>query len=373
MGKFEPDSARFQPPVSFAPAKGRVDWVDYAKGICIILVVLLHTTWGVENEIGRTSWMSAVSDFATPFRMPDFFLISGLFLGRTIHRDRRLYFDRKVVHFAYFYVLWITIQFVLKAPSFAGEVGWPGVLRMYLFAYIQPFAMMWFIYLLPVFYIVTRLVRNVPPLLIFSAAAVLEMAPIHTGWVVLDEFAWRYVYFFTGYWLAPYIFTVARTVQARPILAAGGLSAWAVVNSSLVAGGHSTLPVVSLVLGFAGAGAVIAMAALLAEAGRAPFLRYSGEHSIVIYLAFFLPMAASRTVLLKTNVIEDPGAVILVVAAVAVVGPLILHRVVRDTPAAFLFSRPRMFRLVPDAPGKPVVADIEERVPRDPDPAEVST
>jgi len=29
----------------------------------------------------------------------------------------------------------------------------------------------------------------------------------------------------------------------------------------------------------------------------AHFLRYCGEHSIVIYLAFFLPMAVTRTLL----------------------------------------------------------------------------
>ena len=55
--------------------------------------------------------------FAKPFRMPDFFLISGLFLAVVIDRDWRTYLDRKVVHFAYFYVLWVTIQFGFKAPS----------------------------------------------------------------------------------------------------------------------------------------------------------------------------------------------------------------------------------------------------------------
>ena len=29
------------------------------------------------------------------------------------------------------------------------------------------------------------------------------------------------------------------------------------------------------------------------------FLRFCGEHSIVIYLAFFLPMATTRTLLLQ--------------------------------------------------------------------------
>ncbi len=27
---------------------GRIDWVDYAKGFCIIFVVMMHSTLGVE-------------------------------------------------------------------------------------------------------------------------------------------------------------------------------------------------------------------------------------------------------------------------------------------------------------------------------------
>ena len=49
--------------------------------------------------------MGAFVAFAKPFRMPDFFLISGLFLTRAIDRDWHDYLDRKVWHFAYFYVL----------------------------------------------------------------------------------------------------------------------------------------------------------------------------------------------------------------------------------------------------------------------------
>ena len=99
----------------------RVDWVDYAKGICIVMVVMMHSVLGVEAAAGQTGFMHAAVMFAKPFRMPDFFLISGLFLSVVIDRDWRTYLDRKVVHFAYFYLLWVTIQFGFKAPGFATE------------------------------------------------------------------------------------------------------------------------------------------------------------------------------------------------------------------------------------------------------------
>src|SRR5450631_1440943 len=114
---------------------GRVDWVDYAKGFCIVMVVMMHSTLGVEAEAGREGFMHYVVAFATPFRMPDFFLISGLFLARVVDRDWRTYLDRKVVHFVYFYVLWVTIQFAVKAPVFAAAPGWDYVAAQYALAF----------------------------------------------------------------------------------------------------------------------------------------------------------------------------------------------------------------------------------------------
>jgi uncharacterized membrane protein YcfT len=96
-----------------------------------------------------------------------------------------------------------------------------------------------------------------------------------------------------------------------------------------------------------GAMAIVTMAALLTRTRFAQPFRYAGRHSIAVYLAFFLPMAATRTVLLKTGVVQDVGAVSLIVTAMAVLVPLVLERLVRNTPAAFLFRRPAAFHIAP--------------------------
>src|SRR5581483_2390077 len=62
----------------------RADWVDYSKGICIVMVVMMHSVLGVELAAGQTGFMHPLVAFAKPFRMPDFFLISGLFLPLVI-------------------------------------------------------------------------------------------------------------------------------------------------------------------------------------------------------------------------------------------------------------------------------------------------
>ena len=335
------------PAVTSRTGSGRVDWVDYAKGICIIMVVMMHSTLGVEAATGQTGFMHLVVAFAKPFRMPDFFLISGLFLPLVIKRDWRVYLDRKVVHFFYFYLLWTAIQFGFKAPHFAAEVGWPGVARLYLMSFIDPFGTLWFIYLLPIFFVVIKATRNVSPWVIWGAAAALEMAHIETGWTAIDEFAARFVYIYSGYLFASYVFALSNRARAYPALALAALALWAVTDAGLVYFGMSEWPVISLALGIAGACAIITIATLLARMNWIDAIRYCGEHSIVIYLVFFLPMASTRTLLLKTHLVTDIGLISLIVTAVGVIGSLLIWWALRDTRLGFLFARPAMFWIAP--------------------------
>ena len=198
-------------------AAARIDWVDYAKGFCIIFVVMMHSTLGVGQAVGSEGWLHTVVAFAKPFRMPDFFLISGLFLAQVIDRDWRTYLDRKVVHFVYFYLLWtahpVRREGARLVVSDTASPAWSGSI---LETFWEPFGTLWFIYLLPIFFVVTKLAHGlrIPLLAIWLVAAALEIAPIHTGWTVIDEFASRFVYFYTGYMLAPRIFALAA--RCRP-------------------------------------------------------------------------------------------------------------------------------------------------------------
>jgi uncharacterized membrane protein YcfT len=330
-----------------AHAAGRVDWVDYAKGICIVMVVMMHSVLGVEQAAGQTGFMHVLVAFAKPFRMPDFFLISGLFLPLVIDRAWRTYLDRKVVHFAYFYVLWVTIQFGFKAPVFAAEQGWAHVGVLYLESFIEPFGTLWFIYLLPIFFVVIKLTRGVPPALIWGAAALLEAAHVATGWTVIDEFCARFVYIYSGHLFAPYVFALSERARANPALALTALLAWAIVNAALVAFGMSEQPIVSLALGLCGACAIVTIGTLLARMHWLNVLRFCGEHSIVIYLAFFLPMAATRTLLLKTGMIHHIGLISLIVTIIGVAGAVLIWRAALWAHANFLFERPGAFWIAP--------------------------
>ena len=324
----------------------RIDWVDYAKGICIILVVMMHSTLGVEKAAGALSFVHHFIDWARPFRMPDFFLISGLFLAARIDKPWRQYLDTKFIHFFYFYILWMSLQLLSKAYGIYHNEGLVGLLRDYALGFVEPFGTLWFIYMLAIFFVVTKLLRNVSPLLVFATAALLEAAHINTGAMVIDEFASRYVYFFTGFWMAAQVFNFADFINQRSsVVILAGLVIWGFANYGMVQSGWAIMPGISLPLGFIGAGAVICTGVLLSKFKIADALRYCGQNSIVIYLSFFLFMAGSREALLRFVPSLDIGVVALLVTFTGVVGSLLLFWVTRATRLSFLFKRPDWAKL----------------------------
>ena len=330
----------FEKAASSTKISTRIPWIDYAKGICIFLVVFMHSTLGVEKALQTTSWLNGFIEWARPFRMPDFFLIAGLFLSRTINAPIGKFLDRKVLHFGYFYVLWMSIQFLVKR-DFSESL----TLGSWLYFFIQPHGAVWFIYMLPVFMVMIRLLKDAPPGLVFCAAAVLEILPIQTGATVIDEFAARFVYIYAGYLFAPYIFVYAEWLDKRPTRSiAVALLGWAVLNTIAVVAGASTLPVISLVLGSAGALAVVSTGVLLSKFRIAEFLRYCGQNSIVIYLSFTLFMAMTRVMLIKSGLNIDAATLALLCASTGIAGAIVLFRLGQMTHITFLFKRPKWAR-----------------------------
>jgi hypothetical protein len=53
---------------------GCLVWVDIAKAISIVLVIMMYATYNTGEYTGDVGFMHYAIAFATPFRMPEFFL-----------------------------------------------------------------------------------------------------------------------------------------------------------------------------------------------------------------------------------------------------------------------------------------------------------
>ena len=357
--------------------QNRLSWVDTAKGISIILVVMMYSVFNVGQDadgVGLFHWVIA---FATPFRMPEFFLISGLFLSMVIARPWAYYADRRVVHYFYFYALWVVIHLTVKIAIASAQPV--SALEQIAEAVVEPYGVLWFIYLLAVFSAVTKLAYSfkVPHVAVLAVGAALQMANFTVPWSYLvEQFCHYFVFFYCGYLFAPWIFRLVDRAMDRPLLAVAGLIAWAAVEAGLVFSpgfglypdhvdlGLAGLPGVRLTLAVAGAVALCVTGGLLSKLSFMDWLRWLGEHSLVVYVAFVLPMTFFRAGLVKLHLVGNVTLASLAVMVVAIGFSVGLYLLTQKTGRArWLFERPDWAH-IPGTPGsRQYVRDRAAAVP----------
>lgn len=330
----------------------RLAWVDMAKGLSILLVVMMYCAASVGEDTGQTGFLHWTMAFAMPFRMPEFFLLSGLFLSQVIARPWRAYADRRVIHYFYFYALWAVIHIVFKEALVGRDpIGAIGSLA---WTIVSPYGVLWFIYMLGIMGLATKLLHDLraPHWAVLAVAAILQMASIHTGLYLIDQFAAYFVYFYAAYALAPQIFRLADWAGAHALAALAILGLWAAINAVMVFSpgfrmdpvhiqmGWGALPGLNLLLALAGSLAVVVSAALLVKLPWMNWLRWLGSRSLIIYVAFVLPMGIARIALLRLG-IEEPNLVSVLAMVAAITAPLVLWWIVQKVGfGRFLFERP---------------------------------
>ena len=326
----------------------RINWVDHAKGVCIVLIVAMHAALGYGDIVQQNSWMAVVVAWAEPALLPAFFFLAALFLQMTLFGPSKRFLDRKILHFAYFYLIWLLIQktvldssLMMSAPiAFLGDI---------LTALVSPPDSLILVYMLIVFHATARLLRFLPTEKVFVAAALLQCAFatgwVDTGWTVANQFGAWFVFFFAGFVAAPYVFELAERVSGHSQQIWNALLGWALVNGAFVALNVAELPVISLALGFAGTAAIISLGIQLCRLKWLAILGHAGRHCLVIYLTFTIPVIALQQVFAANGQMVDTGLACLVITLGGLAVPLLLYRLVRNTPLSAVYHRPLSLRL----------------------------
>jgi fucose 4-O-acetylase-like acetyltransferase len=131
------------------PPRRRIEWIDVARGIGIILVVYGHVLRGLisASAIDRANPFWA-SDYAIyTFHMPLFFLLAGLNVERSMGKGRKAFLTGKLWTLAYPYLLWSvlqgSIQFLIPTYVNAPRPLWTLATILW-----RPIAQFWFLYAL---------------------------------------------------------------------------------------------------------------------------------------------------------------------------------------------------------------------------------
>jgi uncharacterized membrane protein YcfT len=161
-------------------------WVDYARGLAIILVVYRHTMVGLERSgIDVPAYLYNIQEFLVNVRMPVFFVLSGIFLGRTLFRKSAgELIKKKAYTLLYPYLLWtiILISFQILLSPYTNS---KRTTADYLYIVTQPRNLdhMW--YLLALF--------NTSLILILLSRSIFKRPALHLGFAFLLHFAHYFV------------------------------------------------------------------------------------------------------------------------------------------------------------------------------------
>ena len=134
----------------------RVAWVDCAKGIGIILVVVGHVLRGLQKTPAAVPGFAAIDSWIYAFHMPLFFFLSGLFLERSTSQPLGGFIGARVRRIIWPYLIWSWLQETFRHISrnpdaLAFRDFWTIVYR--------PVMQFWFLYVLfflLIFYVLWR-------------------------------------------------------------------------------------------------------------------------------------------------------------------------------------------------------------------------
>jgi uncharacterized membrane protein YcfT len=131
----------------------RMDWIDFAKGVSIVLVVLFHASLALDdyNLTADIFWLE--NEFFSPIRMPVFFTVSGLLARTIIHYSWGDIFQKRIVFLIYIFVLWSVLHLLWKLlMPFAPD---PKATEWVTFLY-SPSSVLWFVWALAFYFLVAK-------------------------------------------------------------------------------------------------------------------------------------------------------------------------------------------------------------------------
>ena len=322
-------------------APDRLDWVDLAKGLGILLVVFGHVWRGLASARLPIPphQFHAIDQFLYSFHMPLFFLISGLFVFRSATAPLKSFLARIFGSIAYPYVLW-TVIFVGFRAAFVSytntKIDAAGILRTFLWI---PHEQFWFLYALMLCLVLLNFIARLPgrvPLIIAAAATarILFELGVLPAWTPLLRAAEYLPFVALGAVMAPVVLDAAPRLKL-PLLGSLVLLYVAVPFAARIAPQPAGLAAIPGIV------ATLALALLLT---RIPLASRSftlmGRASLAIYVAHVIPAAALRILLQKLHIHSIPLHLLLGVSA-GVLAPLALFVWTQRHRFPYVFTWPR--------------------------------
>jgi fucose 4-O-acetylase-like acetyltransferase len=326
--------------------RARITWVDYAKGVGILLVVFGHTLRGLHSSriIADSSSFHSVDSWIYSFHMPLFFLLSGLFAERRVERSAGVFLQDKLATIAYPYLIWSTLQTLMQF-AVSGYTNSQTSLYDLARILINPVMQFWFLYALFLISLIYYVLRRcgLGPLGVLSAFAVFwssrQWMPLIPWWP-LRVTRINGIYYSLGSVIDHHGGTERIERASTAALAAIVFLGYGIVTAS-VWRAQDPILLTDLAVTLCGIAASVALAVLLSRARGLDLIRVLGTYSLEIYVAHTIASAGIRIALQKVLKVQDVTAHLAIGTVGGIVLPLLLVLLCRRYHADFLFRFPK--------------------------------
>lgn len=319
----------------------RIAWIDVARGIAITLVVFHHSIQFLDATGWQVGPLVQLTTALQTFRMPLFFLVSGLLASSAVSRlSFSSLFWKRLALLVYLYALWCVVWwawFLFVPRPFDPQTSPVGDLATALYL---PWSGLWFLYALILYTVAAWALRRLPwvaQLAIAFAVACLFATGVVT---VSSSYTWRsvgtyFALFMTGVLCRRFVEAYAHRVTVW----------WALATGAALAAGILVLPflplqgVVRVGLCVVGAAFGVALAVMLARSAVARrAIGALGSRTLPIYVLNSLLLALAVSVLPVELVPGWLAAILL--AALVITAALLIRRAVGSVSGVFTLPAP---------------------------------
>lgn len=331
--------------------KVRQSWVDYARGVAIILVLYRHVFEGIKSsgiDVSNFLYLEHFNIMFFSFRMPLFFIVSGIFLSASFaKRGFRKYVENKFKIILYPYFLWGCLQITLQI-IFSKYVNGVRTPFDYLYLFYQPneIEQFWYLYALfnvSVLYVILKYIARLGMGyqvaiggVMYFAAAYFHRHGTNLGFL-LDIFH-NYIFIVIGDLIHTWIRNTKRIrlfqswklffILIIPFIISQGYFLYKNMQFSGMKYRYVEYfePLYFLLIALTGCAFVISACFLLQRYERPHWLKVLGRYSLYIYVSHVIVFAGLRTFF--THVLHITNVPILLITGIisGLLVPVILYR-----------------------------------------------
>ena len=325
--------------------EARLDWIDYAKGIGIILVVYGHVLRGIYNaEMHLSEIFYNVSDsLVYGFHMPLFFFLSGFFFTKCLNkRGTTSFLADKAKALLYPYIVWMLFQSGMELVLSNYTNNHLTMTEVFSMLY-APRAQFWFLHTLFLMYLGTTAIFLASGKLgtIFSLilSAFLLFFPQAIGIALLGPFATNYVFFVLG--VICFKLGLERwQLPSTPVAMLSTGAAFAALGILTVSGNLMAPAINQLLLAISGIVFVLTIAAGMSKSHKLKILKTIGQKTMPIYLAHIIAGSGVRIMLDRLFHFHNVFAHVVVGTLAGIVLPLLVYRIAKRNGLLFMFEFP---------------------------------